>query len=250
MNEKIQSRFSRHEPCTSCGSRDNFARYSSGSGFCFGCGYYCPPSLSATHGALRSVESTPREHDGVRPPPDDLGTLFPTRPLEWLKKYNVPVETLIRHNVKWSPNREQLVYLFYGSGKDVVLWQARNFREGTGHKDRFFTGGTPADVIAAYYPSESGSQTCIIVEDCISGIVCAESGYVGVPCFSAAMPKQKLARLRRYYSNVVIWLDEDKLKEAQKLSTQCALLGFHSKVVHTNKDPKEYSKEEVRNYVC
>ena len=30
----------RHEPCPSCGSRDNLGRYADGHGYCFGCGYY------------------------------------------------------------------------------------------------------------------------------------------------------------------------------------------------------------------
>lgn len=34
------SRFLRHEPCPSCGSRDNLARYDDGHGYCFGCGRY------------------------------------------------------------------------------------------------------------------------------------------------------------------------------------------------------------------
>jgi twinkle protein len=35
-----QANFLRHEPCPSCGSRNNLARYSDGHGFCFGCEYY------------------------------------------------------------------------------------------------------------------------------------------------------------------------------------------------------------------
>lgn len=34
------STFVRHEPCPSCGSKDNLARYSDGHGHCFGCGYH------------------------------------------------------------------------------------------------------------------------------------------------------------------------------------------------------------------
>lgn len=246
MNGQVQAHFSGHEPCTSCGSRDNFARYSDGGGFCFGCGAFQSGSIDAR---LRQVGRQLREEsDALRPPPDDIGTHYGRAALDWLQKYSIPVETLVRHNIKWSPSREQLVYLFYGSGTDVVMWQARNFRAGTNHKNRFFTGGTPADVLATYNPRQS-SSTAVIVEDCVSGLKCAEAGFVGVPCFSAAMPKQKLARLRRYYSNVVIWLDEDKLKEAQKLSTQCALLGFHSKVVHTEKDPKEYNEVQIQELV-
>ena len=34
------SQFVAHEPCPSCGSRDNLARYDDGHAYCFGCQYY------------------------------------------------------------------------------------------------------------------------------------------------------------------------------------------------------------------
>ena len=40
MDSHEDSEFIRHEPCPSCGSRDNLARYDDGHGFCFGCGHY------------------------------------------------------------------------------------------------------------------------------------------------------------------------------------------------------------------
>jgi hypothetical protein len=239
-------RFVSHEACPSCGSRDNFARYASGSGFCFGCGRFEKRTGISSQSRLQRVGSEScGESSGVRPCPDDLGTYYPVKVLEWLSKYSIGVPELIKHNVLWSPSREQLIYQFYGAGKDLVLWQARNFRDGTTHKSRFYTSGSPANVLATYYPREE-SNTAIIVEDCCSAIKCAEAGFAGVPCFSAAMPKEKLARLRRYYSNVVVWLDSDKLNEARKLATQAALLGFSSKVVHTELDPKQLS---IRDYV-
>ncbi len=39
---KPESEFIQHEPCPSCGSSDNLARYSDGHGFCFGCNHYEP----------------------------------------------------------------------------------------------------------------------------------------------------------------------------------------------------------------
>lgn len=47
------SDFLHSEPCPSCGSRDNLARYSDGHGYCFGCQYY-------EHGNAGSVLSTQR----------------------------------------------------------------------------------------------------------------------------------------------------------------------------------------------
>ncbi len=35
-----ESQFNNHEPCPSCGSKDNLARYDDGHGYCFGCGYH------------------------------------------------------------------------------------------------------------------------------------------------------------------------------------------------------------------
>ena len=35
-----ESQFLQHEPCPSCGSKDNLARYDDGHGYCFGCDYY------------------------------------------------------------------------------------------------------------------------------------------------------------------------------------------------------------------
>ena len=36
---ETESTFVRHEPCPSCGSRDNLGRFSDGHGYCFGCHY-------------------------------------------------------------------------------------------------------------------------------------------------------------------------------------------------------------------
>ena len=42
--EQQQGTFVQHEPCPSCGSKDNLARYSTGQGYCFGCGHWEAPS--------------------------------------------------------------------------------------------------------------------------------------------------------------------------------------------------------------
>jgi hypothetical protein len=242
------SRFQSHEACPSCGSKDNLARYEGGSGYCFGCGRYEPGSLGATvTRSIRQVVDGRRESkDVVRPPPDDtdLGG-YPELVIEWIAKYGLSVSDLIFRDVGWSKNREQLIYQFYGEGDDLVLWQARNFRSGTGHKDRFFTSGSPADVIATYHSRKSTDTACL-VEDCVSGIVVANSGSAdGIPCFSAAMPEKKLARIAKMYKKVFIWLDNDKFKESQKIARQLGLMGVTTRVIHTQEDPKCYPYDYI-----
>lgn len=164
-----------------------------------------------------------------------------------MQKYHISVTDMMRFNVRWSPSREQIVYLFYGEGKDVVLWQARNFRQGTTHANRFFTGGTPETVVAAYYPEQGAGQTAVVVEDCASGIKLAKSGFTGIPVFGAKMSASKMNRICQMFENVIWWLDNDKFVESAKQSNLCKLLGVNSHVVNTAYDPKEYSVAEVKD---
>ncbi len=54
------------EPCPSCGSRDNLARYSDGHGWCFGCGYYEKAESTSEGTELQIVQTTKsRKQEGV-----------------------------------------------------------------------------------------------------------------------------------------------------------------------------------------
>jgi len=251
-----ESKFSHHGPCTSCGSKDNVAWYAGAgarlSGFCFGCGKFyreAGQGLPELASAGANTSGTPKvgaqSEAGVRPLADDIGHYYPLGVVEWVQKYHLTPTDLIRNNVFWSPKNEQLFYVFYGVDKEVVLWQARNFRATTTHKSRFFTSGSTADVIAAYYP-EQDSDSCCIVEDCVSGIRVSQAGRTGVPCFSASMPSVKLTRLARMYRRIDVWLDSDKFKEAVGLSRKIQTLGYESRVIHTTEDPKCYTVEQVK----
>lgn len=242
------SRFQHHEACPKCGSKDNLARYEGGSGYCFGCGYYIPAHMgNSLAGFIRPVAKSRSEQENVvRSPPDDLDLGgYPESVIEWIGKYGLSVRDLIFRDVGWSKQREQLIYQFYGEGDDLVLWQARNFRAGTTHKDRFFTGGSPTDIIATYRSRKSTNTACL-VEDCISGICVANTGVSdGIPCFSSAMPEKKLARLAKMYKKIFIWLDGDKFSEGQKIGRQLGLMGVQTKVLYSKEDPKMYPLDYI-----
>ena len=48
-NNSLSSVFLNHEPCPSCGSRDNLARFDDGHGYCFGCQHYEHSTSSPQH---------------------------------------------------------------------------------------------------------------------------------------------------------------------------------------------------------
>jgi hypothetical protein len=250
----VRSSFLYHAPCTACGSKDNVAVYSSGSAYCFGCGWFTR-SYSAIQPAARSpilhqnVSGKSTSDTTIRSYPDDINHQYPGVVIKWIEKYNLLPEDLIRNNIVWSPRREQLIFTFYGEGKDVVLWQARNFKQGTTHKHRFFTCGSPENVIAKYHQSEKERTTCVLVEDCISGLKVSYGGVDGVPCFSSSVSREKLARLSRLYDKMIVWLDSDKYSSAQKIAVQGASLGMTTRVVYTELDPKCYSIDEIQENI-
>lgn len=249
MYDSGGSRFVRHGPCEACGSRDNVAWYTNGSGFCFGCGRFYSGTVATRNGASKTSHKNWTLESNLRPLPDDVNCEYPLKVISWINKYDLKPEDLIRNNIKWSPSREQLIYIFYGRDEEVILWQARNFRERTTHKDRFFTGGTPEDVIAIYPPGQTEGEIGVIVEDCISALKVGRSGFVGVPAFSSAISPRKLSRLAKRFDRIVWWLDGDKYKEAQKQVQRTALLGVSTNLIYTALDPKEYSDEAIRRYV-
>ena len=53
-----ESQFDRHEPCPSCGSKDNLARYDDGHGYCFGCGYYEQDKSSGEKSWVKTISTT------------------------------------------------------------------------------------------------------------------------------------------------------------------------------------------------
>ena len=54
-----------------------------------------------------------------------------------------------------------------------------------------------------------------------------------------------LSRLRRYYEDLIIWLDPDKQKEMIKFSQLAQLLGFKVKTIFSDKDPKEHTDDYI-----
>jgi hypothetical protein len=227
--------FVRHEPCPACGSRNNLARYDDGSAWCFGCHYKERRTQAVfNQKETKSVTSS-----------DDLCNDFPGHVVEWLARYDVSVAEALKHGWKYSPRFDQLVFNFCDEEGNVLVSQARNFRAGA--KTKYFNQGSPADVLPIFF-GPTGGRSLVIVEDAVSAAKIARQ-CDAMPCLGSYLPAKKLARLRPFYEFLVIWLDADKLREAREMAYMAKWIGFSTKVVHTELDPKEYSNDEIAGYL-
>ncbi len=233
-------------PCSSCGSRDNLGTWDDGSTYCWGCG-----ASSKRTKLPRIQEEEPPTH---KPLPDDAGHNFTPASVAWLQQFGLSLPDAIRWNIVCSPSRNQTIFTF----PDTDLWQARNHEPS---RVKYFTSGNH-DNILPLYNGEIESNTCVLTEDCLSAIrvVGASSSQASargldgatrasMPLLGTSLPKSKLVALRGCFSKLVFWLDSDKLNMSMKHAQQAKLLGFTTSVVYSPLDPKEYSNEEIMEFL-
>lgn len=230
--------FLHHEPCPNCGSRDNLARYSDGSAYCFGCRYVESPSLQA-------LAQTVRKDVGER----DYETFEWTKQfgpdvINWLSKYEITVPEALKHGFFYHPRRNQLIFPWYDDTLNVVGFQARNFSPDS--KRKYFTQGDIANLLPIYYHSPTGpTRSLILVEDVISAVKISRYKDA-MPCLSSSVPLSKLSRLAGLYRSFTIWLDGNMFANATRMANQLQAMGCQTSVILTPKDPKEYSYTDLQ----
>lgn len=236
--------FLHHEACEKCGSSDGKAVYQGGSTWCFVCKSY----------SRGNVFHEPKKKE-ARSLPTDLSQHYPREVIDWISKYEITVEDLIRENVSYSEYTRGLYFSWKDEEGRILGWQARSFKE-TGPK--YISSGNLEQCLPIVYhfidtePSRHvGVQfSLVLVEDCLSAIKVAKTAQVdAMACLTSSLSTAKLNRLVRLYGTFLVWLDGDMFDNAQKMAEILQLLGAKARAVYTPHDPKCYSGEELRN-IC
>lgn len=92
---------------------------------------------------------------------------------------------------------------------------------------------------------DKNEEATILVEDILSAIAVARAGFKSVALLGSFIGPDLFPVIPT--KRVQVWLDPDKRKDAVKFAAKLRANGFcSSAVVLPNKDPKEYSPEEIR----
>ena len=94
-------------------------------------------------------------------------------------------------------------------------------------------------------------DTIVIVEDIISAMKIARlrEEYCACPLLGSSLSYDMENQLVEKFSNSAVWLDRDKAKNALRISRKLKQRGLDSRVIVTEDDPKEYSKEVIRKFL-
>jgi len=248
MRNDYMALFKHHEPCPRCGSRDNLARYSDGSAFCFGCRY---SERSEGGGFVRDTkqESESSETMQTIALPEDSGASYPECVITYLNQYNISVAEVLGLGVVWSPSRQQLIYPYYATDDNgkryLACTQARNFNQQS--KTKYTNKGKTTDVLPIIVSSPRTSRL-VITEDALSALRIARQ-CDAMPALGTNVPVNKLNRLARLYSRLTVWLDSDKWREARHIADNFKWLGLSADTIYSELDPKCYSDLEIREFL-
>lgn len=252
-----EDRFKHHEPCPACRERgadrkgNNLGRYFSGSAYCFACGYSESSRLSPY--VQRAERRT--EVQGVRVP-EDCSTSYGQSAIEWVSKYGISVEELIKRDVLWSDKWQQLIFTFYDESRNLLIWQGRNFIPELAKKRKYYSQGDINNVLPIYTsnlrvgdaPGNDSSKKLhrlIIVEDCISAIKIARWCDC-MPVLGSTLSLSKITRLRPFYDVLEVFLDGNMFHKAQTAASNAKMLGFEARAIYHDLDPKEIEEDELR----
>ena len=223
-----------HVPCPACGSRDNRAVYDDGHEWCFGCGDY----TNATHRPPIRVNPEEIEEDSerLRKLLQSAQAVLPSPNKLWLSQYGL--NALEMALFKYIPYMDRHVYVVYGENGPVFA------------DCRSVSGKTPKNLSFGEKPFHliGNEGPIVLVEDVVSAIKVGRHARA-MPLFGAHCNMGRLLQLTKLPNpDILVWLDKDKMKEAMELRDRITLLGLTSRSIITEKDPKEYSNQEILGF--
>lgn len=230
-----------HGACPSCGSRNNLGRYSDGSAFCFGCRYTERREAGAFAVGRQQEATTAGLSRRARE------AIFPEHLVEYLQRYELDVAAVRRYGGYWDQYREQLVFEYDTEDGELSCIQARNFNREKALKHKYYNQGSTHDVFDLM--GANGKSKVVITEDKLSAIKVARQADA-IPALGTQFQRHKAARLAALgYQRVYVWLDKDKWREGRDIADHCKWLGLSATALLTPLDPKEYTDEQIKEYL-
>ena len=231
------SEFVRHVACPECGSKDNRGVWDDGHEYCFGCHDYTRGTGFKKIGQLKNKNNNV-DDDIVLP--YDIVLNFPQVAKNWLNKYGITTAEASLHKFAWSETHKTIVMPIYDVEGNLKAWQGRTFDN---PKIKYYTKGKPEEI--DYILGMSDPSKIVVVEDMLSAIKVSRIATV-MPLFGSHLSSERLARLGSSFSHLIVWLDRDKSRYAAETYQKARLMFESVRIVVKEKDPKEYTDDQIR----
>jgi len=227
----MMSYFIHNEQCPRCRkqgndlSKDNLAVYSDEHKYCFRCGYYVP--ADKIH-IIKSYIEKPTKYNLQTPGICD----FTLETITYLKRYGLT---------------DDEIYGNLSGHKDGYVFKTSNFYliRRLHEKPKVMIYGNVVGNEPVWL-SDNDTETITICEDVLSAIKISRV-ISSCALLKTAIHDKLLVRLSKQFNNCILWLDPDMHTHMIKIILPKIKPYFKEvKVIMSEKDPKEYSTENIR----
>lgn len=229
------------EECPNChiqGRRKTLAVYEDGHKYCFFCSLYKPGNKIA------ALKASLEKEDGIIKLPYDSSKVIPKDIAQWLGTYDITRMDVLYHNIQWSEQNKFLIFPYYSDTRELLGWQGRDFKPNP--KSKWYSQGNLKDIF--HVLGNFNERKVVLVEDIISCIKL--SHFTNCLClFGSSPPDSVIARIRTFYDYCDVWLDPDAHSKAVKVKYKLEMIGVKSRVILSERDPKETSEEQIKKFL-
>ena len=238
------SQFLHHAPCPNCRSKDNLGIWDDHA-YCFGCGYQ-----ERWDKGLNLERMKYNKNKDINPNvislPLDYNTDLPDIAWAWLNNYGLTIDEVYNYKLGWSESNQRLIFPVYGQDEELLFWQGRYLGKDPNQRrkiNKHITRGKSSDIL--HILGKPDLDTVVCCEDMISAIKIAR--ICPAWClFGSVLSTEALTRASRLYQNLGIYLDRDKAIYALRAHLRASLYFRSCFTIITEKDPKWYSTEQIR----
>ena len=158
-----------------------------------------------------------------------------------------------RFNIGWSPQFKRVVFPLYryltGLGRDLVGWAGKKLTTEDDPKVPKWHTVRQRDLkhprfIAVPIKEIKAPKRVVLVEDPISAIRISQLGYYSIALLTTYLPYELYSPLNTW--DVIVWLDDDAYDKSCKYFASLNSNGVRARTVHTTRDPKELTPEEIQ----
>ena len=229
------SYFIHNEQCPKCRasgndvSKDNLAVYSDDHKYCFRCGYYVPPDKTYI---IKSYIEKPKEISSLTFPDT---CAFTPETLAYLKRYGLTDEEIHDNLYGHEDGYAFMTSNFYLIRRLDKLPKVLTHGNVVGNEPVFLT--------------REPSKTIVLCEDVLSAIKIAR---VENSCalLKTSVHYKLLWRLASSFDKCVLFLDGDMYSNmTKKLLPQVSPYFKETKIVFSERDPKELSTSEIKSFI-
>jgi hypothetical protein len=164
-------------------------------------------------------------------------TEIPRKAMQWLLSYGISKEEIAEYGIKWNPANEFLVLI-----DQAKYWQARTFDN---KRPKYLSSGKkPLNIYGQ-------GEVIVIVEDILSAMKIARlrKQYCSAPVLGSSLGYDMENQIVGQYKTALIWLDRDKARNGLLIARKLRQRGLTSRIIVTELDPKEYSKEQIEIFL-